>query len=232
MIALSLASILELAASMCPEVIAELPNSKRLGESFSNAIQKRFEDAIIEDDDNYKTSLEKKIVLEGGDKYKRRLERKEARKAIGPLLLAARKAYTSYIRGYSAKEKAVRHIFSSRALHLGHVARSFALKEQPNELSKSNRNDRGHTRIDNRDILKSTGMKRNKSLAFDESRDKADNSQQGIQVKSGIQRMSSESDCVEENIDTFHTYKCKGNAKRRMLTAAHMIQSNSAMEFM
>ena len=39
------------------------------------------------------------------------------------LLAMGRRAYRAFIRAYSAKEKAVRHIFSSRALHVGHVAR-------------------------------------------------------------------------------------------------------------
>jgi len=43
----------------------------------------------------------------------------------------------SYIRSYPTKEKAVRHIFSARALHLGHIARSFALKDPLKALVKS-----------------------------------------------------------------------------------------------
>jgi len=43
----------------------------------------------------------------------------------------------SYIRSYPTKEKAVRHIFSARALHLGHIAWLFALKDPPKALVKS-----------------------------------------------------------------------------------------------
>ncbi|GMI39833.1 hypothetical protein TeGR_g5363 [Tetraparma gracilis] len=55
-----------------------------------------------------------------------------------------KKAFVSFIRAYSAKEKAVRHIFSSRTLHLGHIARSFALRDSPTELkagTSSSKND-------------------------------------------------------------------------------------------
>ena len=85
--------------------------------------------------------------------------------AIGELHEAAIKAYSAHIRSYPAKEKAVRHIFSPRALHLGHVARSFALKEQPKALSGKRRAAEGSDDEDE-EILKSTGRKRNARLAF------------------------------------------------------------------
>ena len=40
---------------------------------------------------------------------------------------------------YPAKEKSVRHIFSVRALHLGHLAGSFGLQEPPKTLSRVDR---------------------------------------------------------------------------------------------
>ena len=50
-----------------------------------------------------------------------------------------KKAFVSFVRAYSAKEKSVRHIFSSRTLHLGHIARSFALKDKPSDLKAGTR---------------------------------------------------------------------------------------------
>jgi hypothetical protein len=47
----------------------------------------------------------------------------------------------AFVRAYPAKEKAVRHIFNARALHLGHIARSLALKETPKMVSKGNQID-------------------------------------------------------------------------------------------
>ena len=46
----------------------------------------------------------------------------------------ARKAYLSFIRSYSTYAKDLKGIFHPKKLHLGHVAKSFALKEGPKEL--------------------------------------------------------------------------------------------------
>jgi len=115
------------------------------------------------------------------EKQRKRRERNELKNAVGPLLEAARKAFTAYIRGYSAREKAVRHIFSTRALHLGHVARSFALKEVPTALAKGNQERKGERDDDDDegDILKSTGKKRNARLAFGGKRHRVDDAEHG-----------------------------------------------------
>ena len=171
--ALSLATTLQTAATICKDVTTEglkqtgqgeKANGSRIGEAFATAVQIRLEDCLVEDDKAYKEALAKKVQnnKEASDKAQRKKERREAKNAVGPLLESARNAYNAYIRGYSTKEKAVRHIFSARALHLGHVARSFALKEQPKELSKARRN----ARREEADVLKSTGRKRNNALAF------------------------------------------------------------------
>jgi ATP-dependent RNA helicase DDX31/DBP7 len=43
----------------------------------------------------------------------------------------ARSAFISFVRAYAAHEKSVRHIFHPRALHLGHGAKAFGLRETP-----------------------------------------------------------------------------------------------------
>jgi hypothetical protein len=50
------------------------------------------------------------------------------------LNLHARAAFQAWLRAYTAYPKALKHIFHHRNLHLGHVARSFGLKEQPSKL--------------------------------------------------------------------------------------------------
>ena len=45
-------------------------------------------------------------------------------------------AYASYIRSYSAYPRNIKSIFHPRALHLGHVARSFGLTEEPKKAVK------------------------------------------------------------------------------------------------
>ncbi|KAI9100594.1 P-loop containing nucleoside triphosphate hydrolase protein [Phlyctochytrium arcticum] len=56
-------------------------------------------------------------------------------------LSLAQKAYTSHIRSYATHVSSERHIFHIKNLHLGHVAKSFALREAPAglELEKERR---------------------------------------------------------------------------------------------
>ncbi|KAJ3086217.1 ATP-dependent RNA helicase dbp7 [Quaeritorhiza haematococci] len=49
----------------------------------------------------------------------------------------ARRAFTSHIRAYATHTASQRQFFSIRSLHLGHVAKSFALREAPNEVVRS-----------------------------------------------------------------------------------------------
>jgi ATP-dependent RNA helicase DDX31/DBP7 len=110
----------------------------RSGEAFCAEIQHRLEECVVEDTAKAKAeaaSAAKAAALASGGKRTRKKPKKE--KVEGRLLEMARSAYTSYICSYPTKEKAVRHIFSARALHLGHVARSFALKEPPKALVKA-----------------------------------------------------------------------------------------------
>ena len=47
------------------------------------------------------------------------------------LIAAARAAFIAYVRSYSTYPKAVKHIFHPKRLHLGHLSKSFALRETP-----------------------------------------------------------------------------------------------------
>ena len=50
----------------------------------------------------------------------------------------AEKAYTSFVRSYATHVQSERHIFHIKKLHLGHLAKSFALREAPGHVgSKS-----------------------------------------------------------------------------------------------
>ena len=48
---------------------------------------------------------------------------------------AASQSYVSLVRSYASYPKEVRHIFSFKALHLGHIAKSFALRAPPNKIT-------------------------------------------------------------------------------------------------
>jgi ATP-dependent RNA helicase DDX31/DBP7 len=62
----------------------------------------------------------------------------EALVAAQPALKeSAINAYHSYLRAYAAYPKALKAIFHPRKLHIGHVARSFALQDAPTLLAKS-----------------------------------------------------------------------------------------------
>ncbi|KAH6914375.1 ATP-dependent RNA helicase DBP7 [Coprinopsis sp. MPI-PUGE-AT-0042] len=50
----------------------------------------------------------------------------------------ARKAYLSHMRAYATHPSAEKHMFHIRHLHLGHLAKSFALREAPTRVTASN----------------------------------------------------------------------------------------------
>ena len=52
------------------------------------------------------------------------------------LHVAAGAAYQSYLRGYAAHSKVVRRLVHVGQLHLGHLAKSFGLKEPPSKLTQ------------------------------------------------------------------------------------------------
>ncbi len=44
-------------------------------------------------------------------------------------------AYVSFVRSYASYPKEIREIFSFKALHLGHLAKSFALRDPPSKIT-------------------------------------------------------------------------------------------------
>ena len=48
---------------------------------------------------------------------------------------SACQAYVSYVRSYASYPKDIRHIFSFKALHLGHIAKSYALRDPPTKIT-------------------------------------------------------------------------------------------------
>jgi len=121
-------------------------DGSRDGEMFTTELQKQIEDLVQQqqqqqDFDNKKES-----------KGKRRYEKQDQPEGLQDL---ACRAYFSHLRAYPTKEKLVRHIFSARALHLGHLARSLGLREMP-------------TRVKPRKLK--SGQKRNKPMENEEFR--------------------------------------------------------------
>ena len=161
--ALSLASILNSAAGICKALSEEgvrrsgggLGQSKssasRSGEAFCAGIQYRFEECIAMDDKQAKSEHKARL---SSQKRKRSGEKPED--AVGTLLKLAQSGFFSHIRAYPSREKLVRHIFSAKSLHLGHVARSFALREHPRQLASRRRKR-----------VEPESEKHNGSMAFD-----------------------------------------------------------------
>lgn len=48
----------------------------------------------------------------------------------------ARKAYLSHMRAYATHPSSEKHLFHIRHLHLGHLAKAFALREAPNAVTR------------------------------------------------------------------------------------------------
>eukprot|EP01104_Vermistella_antarctica_P000651 TRINITY_DN1079_c0_g1_i1.p1 TRINITY_DN1079_c0_g1~~TRINITY_DN1079_c0_g1_i1.p1 ORF type:complete len:406 (-),score=123.63 TRINITY_DN1079_c0_g1_i1:167-1384(-) len=49
----------------------------------------------------------------------------------------AKRAFGSYVRAYATHSTSTKHIFHIKKLHLGHIAKSFALRQPPNEALKN-----------------------------------------------------------------------------------------------
>ena len=58
----------------------------------------------------------------------------------------ARKAFQSSIRAYATHEKSERHIFNLQEVHLGHLAKSFALRERPGGMGSGPGRSSGRSR--------------------------------------------------------------------------------------
>ena len=105
--------------------------SSRTGEHFAYEVQRRLEECITKDDTETQSKFQESASKPKQMKRKFKNNTKDGMKE-GLLLTMARDAFLSFLRAYSTKkEPVVRSIFSSKVLHFGHIARSFALKEPP-----------------------------------------------------------------------------------------------------
>ncbi|KAL7551047.1 hypothetical protein ACHAWF_014285 [Thalassiosira exigua] len=238
--ALSLSSILRAAAGMCAGVTREGESqavgkefSHGGGEAFTVAIQNRLEQCVIQDDLDYKALHEK--TAKENSKERRKKQMRHKKDAVGPLLEGARKAFSAFVRAYPAKENVVRHIFNARALHLGHVARSLALRESPKMVSKGNARKvaRGvgekERALDNdKSQASGRGEKPVSGLAFRDKRLPAGTEDKGERKRNNLALLSAQSQ---------HNKRPKGigpsgresAVQKRMMEAAMLMQ---AQEFM
>ncbi|KAL2862320.1 putative ATP-dependent RNA helicase [Aspergillus lucknowensis] len=76
----------------------------------------------------------------------------------------ARRAYQSHIRAYATHVANERHIFNIKELHLGHLAKSFALRDRPGKINVPGlRPGKEDTKKDFKAERKSTGGKKRKA---------------------------------------------------------------------
>ena len=181
---LSLSSILNQAAGVCKELTEEgsqqqgegrsgpkqmgRSRNSRSGEHFAAEIQRRMEDCVVKDDAETRKAYKESTSKRKQKERKKKLVKssKDGRKE-GILLEQARDAFLSFLRAYSTKkEPIVRSIFTSRALHFGHIAKSFALKEPPKSLVSKQKSKRDQLQGE----LKDEQANLPKSLQFGKSK--------------------------------------------------------------
>jgi ATP-dependent RNA helicase DDX31/DBP7 len=134
-------------------------NNSRLGEAFCMELQNLLEECVIRDE------LNAKVIAK---------QKKEKQSRTGPhemvtgrLMELARNAFLSYVRAYPTKEKMIRHIFAAKALHLGHVARSFALKEPPKQVGMAAAKSQSLRKRTSLDYSEDTTPRKKQALSFD-----------------------------------------------------------------
>lgn len=166
--ALSLTETLNAAAKCCSDLTSngmrrssgglgttgKSSSGSRLGEAFCWEVQNRLEECVNENPNPAKTasSVSKKRKKSTGNET-----------TTETLLDIAKNAFISHLRAYPTREKIVRQIFASKALHLGHVARSFGLKEPPSRLS-SNKKRKTAPQVDPRKNNAVFDFKANQSM--------------------------------------------------------------------
>ena len=239
--ALSLSSTLQHAAQICPHLTKEgerkSGGGSRIGEAFAMALQIKLEDCVVDD-----TLSRKQIMKKLKKDFKNKGKRREGSKSMAAikeqednlledgLQALARNAFVSFLRAYPTKEKAVRHIFSTRALHLGHIARSFALKDPPKALrmSKKQKGDGTENQHVNDLDTNKAKKKRNANLAFEQNLNiyNNDKSKKRQPKRSKTAKLKGKFNDGQSNVQNSSTE----TRRAKMLSAAKKLQSGG-MEF-
>merc|ERR1712157_203299 len=114
--------------------------NNRQAEAFASSIQYKLEQCVIANQSD--NTNNDNTNQNNNKKRKRNIQKHQLITNNINLVQLASKAFTSFIRAYPTREKAVKHIFSTRALHLGHIAKSFALKDTPRQIVKKHKNNK------------------------------------------------------------------------------------------
>lgn len=132
-------------------------NKSRRGEEFGLELQKIFESAVAMDDAcikaHIKEAKKKAKSLQKQQRKKRRVgvavpaepEVEVAVHKSNSLSVLAKTAYLAHVRAYPTREPQLKPFFAAKALHLGHVAKSFALRDPPKHMAAGNQQQQaGH----------------------------------------------------------------------------------------
>lgn len=90
--------------------------------------------------------------------------------------MLARKAFWSTVRAYATHPATEKHIFHVKKLHLGHLAKSFALREAPSNIMENVKDRKRNTRKERvYPVKKVEGVKkpRDKNVAIKRNYDNA-----------------------------------------------------------
>ncbi|CAF0940816.1 unnamed protein product [Rotaria sordida] len=83
----------------------------------------------------------------------------------------ARQAYLSFIRYYASFSREWKYLFHVKNLHRGHVAKSFGLKQLPDESNNHSINERKGTFASSSKINKSTILNENETIEINDKKD-------------------------------------------------------------
>ncbi|KAL4872552.1 hypothetical protein BDV12DRAFT_133859 [Aspergillus spectabilis] len=102
----------------------------------------------------------------------------------------ARRAYQSHIRAYATHVASERHIFNIKELHLGHLAKSFALRDRPGKINVPGlRQGKEDTKKDFKAGRKQIGGKKRKAATYGGGRDDDDDAPSANDVALAAQKM-------------------------------------------
>jgi ATP-dependent RNA helicase DDX31/DBP7 len=224
MSAMSLTSVLNTAAAICKPITEQgiirgggslqkdstNGKSSRLGEAFCIELQHRLEDCVVRDD----------ITTKEKAKKEKKSKARSVEPVSGELVDMARNAFLSYIRAYPTKEKSIRHIFAAKALHLGHVARSFALKDPPTKVVAASQTlrKRKHETLDFSND--ESDQMRKKKLSFHVDQRKPSKKTDSRRVAKGRNEMAMSTDSRSTKVAQ------SGNGRSLLMANAAKLQSN------
>ena len=224
-------------------------SQRRLGEAFSIELQHRLEecvltlidparstDEVVESTSRNPTSTDTTFKKKQSSKKQQQGKQQQQQQGSDLFLLElARTAFLSHIRAYPTREKCVKHVFAAKALHLGHVARSFALRETPKHMgasfsSTANRTNKKNNNNSNKSTPNTTPTvettKRNAALAFEWTNSEVGGDEPSTMAKTKKHKRNNNN--KRSQADTLMGESLKKNARSIMMENANKLHGMDA----